>query len=34
MILYNLSWDVLQVGTWNTPYVSPFTLRVGYCFSL
>ena len=34
MILYNLSWDVLQVCTWNTPYVSPFTLRVGYCFSL
>ena len=31
MILYNLSWDVIQTK-WDTPYASPFTIRVGYCF--
>ena len=32
MLLYNLSWDVIQSSSWDTPYASPFTLRVGYCF--
>lgn len=35
MVLYNLSWGVLrptQPGSWDTPYASPFTFRVGYCF--
>ena len=32
MVLYNLSWGLLPTGTWDTPYSSPFSLRVGYCF--
>lgn len=32
LVLYNLSWGVLNQGTWDTPYNSPITLRVGYCF--
>lgn len=32
MVLYNLSWGLLNNGTWDTPYSSPFVLRVGYCF--
>ena len=32
MVLYNLSWGVLHTTTWDTPYTSPISLRVGYCF--
>ena len=32
MALYNLSWGALQSTAWDTPYVSPIALRVGYCF--
>ena len=32
LILYNLSWNVIQIDGWQTPYGSPFTIRVGYCF--
>ena len=32
MLLYNLSWNVLPSGNWETPYGSPIRLRVGYCF--
>lgn len=33
MVLYNLSWGLLQPhGSMDTPYSSPFTIRVGYCF--
>ena len=32
MVLYNLSWGVLQTGSWDTPYSSPISVRVGYCF--
>ena len=33
MILYNLSWQVLEnPNGWGTPYSSPFIIRVGYCF--
>ena len=33
MVLYNLSWGVLDTGNWGTPYSSPIAFRVGYCFS-
>lgn len=33
MVLYNLSWEVLvNPNGWDTPYSSPFVIRVGYCF--
>lgn len=32
MVLYNLSWSAIQSAEWDTPYVSPFVFRVGYCF--
>lgn len=32
MVLYNLSWGLIPAGSWDTPYASPFVLRVGYCF--
>ena len=32
MALYNLSWGLIQSESWPTPYVTPFDLRVGYCF--
>lgn len=32
MVLYNLSWGVVQTGHWDTPYGSPLSIRVGYCF--
>lgn len=32
MVLYNLSWGSFNVGGLDTPYASPLTLRVGYCF--
>lgn len=32
MVLYNLSWGVIPSGNWDTPYGSPLSLRVGYCF--
>ena len=32
LALYNLSWGVLQTGSWDTPYGSPISIRVGYCF--
>ena len=32
MVLYNLSWGLIQTGTWDTPYGSPISIRVGYCF--
>lgn len=33
LALYNLSWSVIQSSGWETPYGTPFTLRVGYCSS-
>ena len=33
LALYNLSWGLLQPNSsMDTPYASPFTIRVGYCF--
>ena len=32
MVLYNLSWGIIQTERWGTPYGSPIALRVGYCF--
>lgn len=33
MLLYNLSWGVLQSqSSWDTPYSSPIEIRVGFCF--
>ena len=32
MVLYNLSWSLIHVGNWDTPYNSPITVRIGYCF--
>ena len=32
MVLYNLSWGVIQSAEWDTPYGSPIVFRVGYCF--
>ena len=32
MVLYNLSWGLIPSGMWDTPYVSPFEVRVGFCF--
>lgn len=32
MVLYNLSWGNLSSSIWETPYASPLTIRVGYCF--
>lgn len=33
LVLYNLSWGGIQDGDkWDTPYASPISLRVGYCF--
>ena len=32
MVLYNLSWGLLQPSAWDTPYASPLSIRVGYCF--
>ena len=32
MVLYNLSWGLLQPSTWYTPYSSPISIRVGFCF--
>lgn len=32
LFLYNLSWGRLENHGWDTPYSSPFELRVGYCF--
>ena len=32
MVLYNLSWGFIETGEWGTPYASPISLRVGYCF--
>ena len=32
MVLYNLSWGAIQSNSWDTPYASPISVRVGYCF--
>ena len=32
MVLYNLSWGILQPSFLGTPYTSPFVLRMGFCF--
>ena len=32
MVLYNLSWGSIQTNGLDTPYASPLSLRVGYCF--
>ncbi len=32
LVLYNLSWGVIQSSNWDTPYGSPISFRVGYCF--
>lgn len=32
MVLYNLSWGLIQSSTWDTPYSSPISIRVGFCF--
>ncbi len=32
MVLYNLSWGMIQDGKWDTPYSSPLQVRVGFCF--
>lgn len=32
MALYNLSWGNLSNNVWETPYASPLSIRVGYCF--
>ena len=32
MVLYNLSWGMVQSNSWDTPYSSPIQIRVGYCF--
>lgn len=32
MVLYNLSWGNLSANGLDTPYASPFSVRVGYCF--
>ena len=32
MVLYNLSWGNLETEAWGTPYGSPISIRVGYCF--
>ena len=32
MVLYNLTWGGFHTNTWDTPYVSPISIRVGYCF--
>lgn len=32
-ILYNLSWDYSYNGYINSPYASPFVIRVGYCYA-
>ena len=32
MVLYNLSWSILPSNNWDTPYSSPISFRVGYCF--
>lgn len=33
-ILYNLSWDYGYNGNANSPYASPFVVRVGFCQAL
>ena len=33
-ILYNLSWDYGYGGNYDSPYASPFVIRMGYCFAL
>lgn len=33
MLLYNLSWEVLNNVSWPTPYGSPLSIRIGYCYS-
>lgn len=34
MVLYNLSWGLIPTSShsWETPYFTPFEIRVGYCF--
>jgi len=32
LVLYNLSWAVIPSNNWDTPYTSPVSFRVGYCF--
>ena len=32
MVLYNLSWGMIQDGKWDTPYSSPLQVRGGFCF--
>ena len=32
LVLYNLSWSVIPSNNWDTPYGSPVSFRVGYCF--
>jgi hypothetical protein len=32
LVLYNLSWSLIPTDNWDTPYTSPFSIRVGYCF--
>lgn len=32
MVLYNLSWGNLSTGGMETPYATPISIRVGYCF--
>ena len=32
LVLYNLSWSGLATGGLDTPYASPLSLRIGYCF--
>ena len=33
MVLYNLSYGLIQSGSWDTPYGTPIAIRIGYCFS-
>ena len=32
MVLYNLSWGSIQTERWDTPYASPISVRIGFCF--
>lgn len=32
LVLYNLSWGLIHNQAWDTPYSSPISIRVGYCF--
>lgn len=32
LVLYNVSWGLVDNHGWDTPYSSPLELRIGYCF--